>query len=1000
MFLTSRLTVFALLAVTSAAPIFAGGCAHAQTQPLPAKAPTIAAFDKPFLFAYSDWNKKNSVIQNGVLTIQTKSGKGGLGDNAQLDLSGQTELLPVLKLQIGAANKGKQLSLMLKDGKEGASSWRFALDGLPVGETVTAYPEGGASLGNPNKIDDKGAADLSAIVQWQVQGNWSADPFDVQIETIYLAPPTPAMIAARAEQERKAAEDAEKLRLAKIEALKNIRHTPDSPKIEAVYLAAPDIIGIRIQEGVLKTFPRVSYVPQEGDTIRRDGKDVLAWKDGEIVTEKAGRDLMRVVGKRKMQVGSIGGGRDGKLWFLPAEERLGDSLQQLTVDDATSYRINGATPVAVYRKNKPNNTVKPSNEKLIEFNIYLKLAEPLALGKPVNIEFPGVNTDKASVSFTPDARSWSESVHASQVGYRPDDPFKRAFYSLWLGTGGAYSLPNPPAFSLVDASGKAVFKGQGQLAMAADGTEQLRVKKNYAGTAVYALDFSEFKTPGTYRVCVDGIGCSYPFEIGADVWEKAWKVSMNGLLVHRSGLALEKPWSDMTRGRDFHPADGVKVFQTTANRMIVGNGSHDAFDALVKGRTDEVLEGAWGGYHDAGDFDRAALHLWRSTYLPLELMDLFPAYFAKEKLSLPPSEATDNIPDILNEAMWNVDLFRRTQKADGGIIGGIESSNHPRSGETSDIDSLVALAYAPDAKSSYQYAATTSRLARLLAPFDAAKAKDYGASALRAFDYADRNRAAQSATLKDGDKRNLSAVRATAAVELLRQTGDARFDSIFRAEHPVAQNKPLGDVEWQDSAFAYARLPENLGDAAVKKGIVDAFRARADVAVEFGAGNSFGITTDIPGLPEIGFVGYWSVPGIIDQVVPRAHYLTKDDKYLAATVRSANYSGGANPDNMTYTTGLGVKSPLAPLHIDSRASGQKPPAGITVYGQSDPARGGAPGWVYAFHLNDKTTTPYARKWPGSEAYVDFYVWPEMNEYTVHQTIGPSAYVRGYLAARP
>ena len=812
--------------------------------------------------------------------------------------------------------------------------------------------------------------------------------------------PRPTNSPRAVAQERKAAADAEKLRLDKIKALKNIRHTPDSPVIEAVYLAAPDIIGIRIQEGVLKTFPRVPYVPQEGDAIIGKGEEVLAVDNGKLETGKSGRELVRVVNKRKMMVGSIGGGRDGKLYLLPNEEREGDPLQQLTVDDATSYRVGGAEPVAVYRKNKPNNVVKPSSEKLIEFNIYLKLAQPLPLGKAVEIAFPGLNTSQESLSFTPDARAWSESVHASQVGYRPDDPFKRAFFSLWLGTGGAYSLPSLPSFSLVDASGKSVFKSQGKLVMAADGTEQLRVKKNYAGTAVYALDFSEFKTPGTYRVCVDGIGCSYPFEIGAEVWDKAFKVSMNGLLVHRSGLALEKPWSDMTRGRDFYPADGAKVYQTTANRLIVGNGSHGAFEGLIKARTDEVLPGAWGGYHDAGDFDRGSQHLWRSTYLPLELMDLFPQYFAKEKLSLPPDEAKDNIPDILNEAMWSVGVYRRTQKADGGIIGGIESSSHPRGGEASDIDSLALLAYAPDVKSAYYYAAAASRLARLLAPFDAAKANDYGDSALRAFDYADRNRAEQSATLKEGDKSNLSAVRASAAVELLRQTGDARFDVVFKAEQPVAQGKPLGDVEWQDSAFAYARLPENLGDAAVKKGIVAEFTRRADIAVNFGAGNSFGITTDIPGLPEIGFVGYWSVPGIIDQVVPRAHFLTQDEKYLAATVRSANYSGGANPDNLSYTTGLGTKTPQAPLHLDSRSTGQAPPAGITVYGQSDPARGGGPGWVYNFHLTGKTMTPPARTWPASEAYIDLFIWPEMNEYTVHQSIGPSAYVRGYLAARP
>ena len=44
-------------------------------------------------------------------------------------------------------------------------------------------------------------------------------------------------------------------------------------------------------------------------------------------------------------------------------------------------------------------------------------------------------------------------------------------------------------------------------------------------------------------------------------------------------------------------------------------------------------------------------------------------------------------------------------------------------------------------------------------------------------------------------------------------------------------------------------------------------------------------------------------------------------------------------------------------------------------------------------------TPDSRAWPAQEGYVDAYMWPSMNEYTVHQTIAPTAYTWGYLAAR-
>ena len=47
----------------------------------------------------------------------------------------------------------------------------------------------------------------------------------------------------------------------------------------------------------------------------------------------------------------------------------------------------------------------------------------------------------------------------------------------------------------------------------------------------------------------------------------------------------------------------------------------------------------------------------------------------------------------------------------------------------------------------------------------------------------------------------------------------------------------------------------------------------------------------------------------------------------------------------------------------------------------------------------KQMIPDSRTWPAQEAYTDTFMWPEMNEYTVHQTFGPTSYMWGYLAAR-
>jgi endoglucanase len=103
--------------------------------------------------------------------------------------------------------------------------------------------------------------------------------------------------------------------------------------------------------------------------------------------------------------------------------------------------------------------------------------------------------------------------------------------------------------------------------------------------------------------------------------------------------------------------------------------------------------------------------------------------------------------------------------------------------------------------------------------------------------------------------------------------------------------------------------------------------------------------------------------------------------------------------NMTMTTGVGHESPTGVLHMDHRASGQAMPAGVTVYGQSDPSQPTPwSDWAHRWYLQP-TMTPDSRSWPGHEAYVGMNKWPAMNEYTIMQTMRPTSYYWGYLAAR-
>ena len=68
----------------------------------------------------------------------------------------------------------------------------------------------------------------------------------------------------------------------------------------------------------------------------------------------------------------------------------------------------------------------------------------------------------------------------------------------------------------------------------------------------------------------------------------------------------------------------------------------------------------------------------------------------------------------------------------------------------------------------------------------------------------------------------------------------------------------------------------------------------------------------------------------------------------------------------------------------------------------DLARWGDQTWItwpitYFFGSASK---PAPQEWPTTEAYFDVFFMTAQNELTMDQTMGPNAYVWGFLAARP
>ncbi|MCU0614824.1 MAG: glycoside hydrolase family 9 protein, partial [Desulfobacterales bacterium] len=142
-------------------------------------------------------------------------------------------------------------------------------------------------------------------------------------------------------------------------------------------------------------------------------------------------------------------------------------------------------------------------------------------------------------------------------------------------------------------------------------------------------------------------------------------------------------------------------------------------------------------------------------------------------------------------------------------------------------------------------------------------------------------------------------------------------------------------------------------------------------------------------------LGALSVPDCVHAIY--AHILTGDANYLKAVILATQTGLGANPLNMSYTTGVGKKYPKNPLHVDSRVSLQEAPAGITVLGPVDYSVLDESD-LHFHKLAGRYCYPDINKWPVIESYWDVFWYPMMCEFSI-QSIAPNVFVWGYLAAQ-
>jgi len=777
------------------------------------------------------------------------------------------------------------------------------------------------------------------------------------------------------------------------------------PKIRHVYLATPDVLAIVVDAQAIPINPFVPYVAESGDEIQPRGVMKLG-------AEQRETSRYRVLLRDGREIGDVIGPGDSH--FLPRPEIHGSPLDTAWATRPSSYTLLSANdraytrpfaPVAVFRKSAPlmkEWVAQGGEQRSSRHHLFLKLPRPLTSGAIYRLDFGDASPFSAPLEFAFDDRHLrSESIHVNLLGHHPGESVKTALLYHWLGSGGDADLSSLKTFELLDdTDGRTVFNGQVRLHQTATPGKRVAIfpalqpASSELPMTVHTLDFSAFSTPGVYRVFVPGLGSSFPFRIDAGVWTDAARVSMQAFLNHRSGIALGPPHTEFRRPRPMHPDDGFKIHRTDSARFndpsVFTDASGNAFKRIQYSILEEThVPEAWGGWHDAADFDRSILpqnHTF-AVHAMLDLYESNPAYFAALDLNLP--QADPRVPDILDEALWCLDLFLRLQQPDGSIPSAIESIEHP-SAAPSYLETLPTAITPSTPQTCHLYAAAAAHMAFVLEKYDADRAAVFRASALRAMAWADANADVQNIYAR-ADQRPPAENANLAAVHLYRLTGDSRWHDLFKStlaeiypDEFTADTRLFmeGRYHGPRGINIYAQLPVERTVRALRENCRELLIAAGERRLKAIANWPLAMDINPSGWGERG-----------DQPVEliAAHRLTGDARFLNALVRVSQPSLGANPANASYTWGIGARH-VVPYQIDPNRSSTPFPIGVTTYGFFPQNIWGASGAEAA--LGD-ALYPAWTEWPAPQSIFNIRYAP-ISEYAIGLLAAPLL-ARAYLA---
>ena len=517
-----------------------------------------------------------------------------------------------------------------------------------------------------------------------------------------------------------------------------------------------------------------------------------------------------------------------------------------------------------------------------------------------------------------------------------------------------------------------------------------------SGDDVQIVDFSAYKAPGKDYTLKVGNDVSHPFDIGPDVLRKLKYDALAYFYQTRSGIPIVMPYA---RGKQWTRAAGhVQVPPNQGDKDVPcldGSGCSYKLDVS-------------GGWYDAGDQGKYVVNGGIAVWTLLNQYERSAARgtagdFADGKMNIP--EKKNKVPDLLDEARWELEFMLKMQVPDGQPRAGmvhhkVHDKDWTALATRPDQDAQPRLLWPPSTAATLNLAATAAQCARLWEKLDKAFAAKCLAAAEKAWTAALANPNVYAGTAAVGggpyDDTHLDDEFYWAAAELFVTTKKDAYKAFiekspFYKKVPAfawGNDGPATAFDWGNVAalgtISLALVPnvlppQDIDDCKVAiEAAADAFQALVDQQ-----GYRLPFKPGVKGYP-------WGSNSFVLNnaiVLGLAHDFAGESKYLNAAAEALNYVLGRNPMDKSYVTGYGERPLVNPHHRfwahQANPAFPPPPPGVMSggpnsglqdpYVQAAGLQGCAPETCYADNIDAWSANEEAINWNAPLAWVTAFL---------------------------